>query len=319
MLTATASLAVCTRGASGQSSDERHASSFCCQYLLYPIGARAVALGNALVARSHADALYVNPAALANVRRPEFRVHSDRTDVERTTTFGAVLTLGRAGVGAISYRLVDGGTSPALDEFKVQTGTMSLYDQMVAASYATPLGRYLDVGVTYMFYNWRNDCTGYCGPFEFGGSTSLVDAGLRVAPPWIPSLQLGVAALHLGLPLQVKNAAQSDVTPSVLRFGAAYEVLHHFHADSTTQLLASLDFVRGIESGVEGSAGLGVEVIMDDCLFLRAGYSTVSGKGSGGAVGVGMIWDRFDVAVGKSFSSNLDGSEAFQITFAVGF
>jgi hypothetical protein len=61
------------------------------------------------VARSHADALYVNPAALAHVRRPEFRVHSDRTDVERTTTFGAALTLGRAGVGAISYRLVDGG------------------------------------------------------------------------------------------------------------------------------------------------------------------------------------------------------------------
>ena len=318
LLTATASLAVWTQGVFAQSSDNRHSSSFCCQYLLYPIGAQAVALGNALVARAHADAMYVNPAALAHLRRPEFRVHSDRTDVDKTTTFGAMLTLGRAGVAGISYRLVDEGTIDALDEFNVPTGTMSLYDQMVAASYATPLGSHLDVGVTYMFYQWRNDCTGYCGPFEFGGSTSLVDVGLRVTPPWLPSLQLGVAGLHLGLPLQVHNAAQSDRTPSVLRFGAVYEVLHHFQADSTTQLLASLDIVRGIENAVEGSVGLGMELIMDDCLFLRAGYSTVSGKGSGGAVGVGMIWDRFEVSVGKSFSTNFDGSEAFQVSFAVG-
>jgi hypothetical protein len=134
-----------------------------------------------------------------------------------------------------------------------------------------------------------------------------------VAAPW---LSLWVSPRCPGLPLQV-NAAQRDVARRFFDSGA-YEVLHHFHADSTTQLFASLDFVRGIESGVEGSAGLGMELVMDDCLFLRAGYSTVSGKGSGGAVGVGMIWDRFEVAVGKSFSSNLDGSEAFQVTFAVG-
>jgi hypothetical protein len=318
LVTAIVTLAVCTPELTAQSPIDRHSSSFCCQYLLYPIGARAVALGNALVARAHVDALYVNPAALAHPRRTEFRVHSDRTDVNSTTTFGATLTLGPAGAAGIGYRLVDEGTIPAIDEFDNPTGSMSTYDQMVAVSYATPLGPHVDVGVTYMFYQWRSDCTGYCGPFEFGGSTSLVDVGLRVAPPWIPSLQLGIAGLHLGMPLQVHNAAQSDRTPSILRFGAAYELLHHLHADSTTQFLASVDIVRGIENSVEESVGFGIELVMDDCLFLRTGYSTTSGKGSGGAVGVGMIWDRFEVSVGKSFSINLDGSEAFQVSFAIG-
>jgi hypothetical protein len=274
-----------------------------------------VALGNALVARSHADALYVNPAGLAHLDKSEFRVHSDRTDVDRTTNFAAHLALGQAGVAAISYRLVDQGTTDAKDKYDNVTGSMSLYDHLLAASYAADLGRFADIGVTYMFYQWRLDCAGYCGPYLFSGSTSLVDVGANLRLPWIPALQIGVAALHLGLPLQVHNAAQSDPTPALLRIGAAYE----FRTDSTTQLVAAFDLVRGIHSDVEESAAVGLELVMDECLFVRAGYSSVSGKGAGGAVGVGMVWSRFEVDVGKSFAVNFDGTEAFQVTFAIGF
>jgi len=291
----------------------------CCSTLLYPVGARVVALGSAVVARSMADALYVNPAAIAGLEIDEFRVHSERSDINTTTTFVVTFGLGRAGTAAISYRLLDYGDIEAADEFGNPTGTLSFTDQLLGASFATAILNHLQAGVSYKLFQWRQDCSGYCQEQPASGTTNVVDLGLRADIPWVPSLQVGLAAVQLGLPLQVRNAAQSDPAPSRIRVGAAYEVLQHFSNDTTAQLIASADLVRGVREGIQSTASLGLELILDRSLFVRTGYATGTGKGSGGSVGVGMTWDRFDVSVAKSFTASDSGNEPFQVTFAIRF
>jgi hypothetical protein len=297
----------------------RVSSYECCQTMLYPVGARVVALGNALVARSMPDALYVNPAGIAGLELSEFRVHSERSDINKTTTFAVTFGVGRAGTAAISYRFLDYGEIKATDIQGNETGTLSLTDQLLTATFATAIIRHINAGVTYKLFQWRQDCSGFCQEQPASGTTNAVDLGLRLEVPGVPSLQLGFAAMHVGLPLQVKNAAQRDPAPTRLRAGAAYEVLHHFRPDSTMQLYASADVTHGIREGIEQTAAIGLELVLDRSLFVRTGYATGSGKGTGGSVGVGLIWDRFDVSVAKSFASPDGGTEPFQVTFAIAF
>ena len=302
-----------------QDGNGRVSSYECCSTLLYPVGARVVALGTALTARSMPDALYVNPAGIAGLDVDEFRVHSERSDINKTTTFAVTFGVGRAGTAAISYRLLDYGDIEATDDNGNPTGTLSFTDNLVSATFATSILPHLNAGVTYKLFQWRQDCSGFCQEQPASGTTNAIDLGVRLEVPWVPTLQLGFAATQLGLPLQVRNAAQSDPAPTRLRIGAAYEVLQHFHPDSTMQLVASADLVRGIREGIESTAAVGLELILDRSLFVRAGYATGTGKGTGGSVGVGMIWDRFDVSVAKSFAAADDGAEPFQVTFAIRF
>lgn len=310
-----------SRAVPASAQDPRGAvsASECCLRLLVPIGARALALGNALAARPMPDALYTNPAGVSGLGIDEFRVHSERTELDKTTTFAAMFGLGNIGTAAISYRLLDYGDIDATNDQGVVTGTMRLTDQLLSATFATTILKHLDAGVSYALYQWRQDCSGYCEEQPFSGTTHAVDLGLRLDAPWVPSLQLGAAVLHLGLPLQVKNAAQRDPAPTRVRVGAAYELLQHVRPDSTVELVASVDLQQGVRAGIEPSAAVGLELILDGSLFLRTGYATGSGKGTGGSVGVGLIWERFDVGVGKSFAAVQDGTEPFQVSFAVRF
>jgi len=303
-----------------QDPDDDLTSSFeCCTTLLYPVGARVVALGGALTARSMPDALYVNPAGIAAGGGDELRAHSERTDINKTTSLAISFGLGQIGTAAISYWLLDYGDIDALDEFGNETGTIRYTDQAISATYATSILEHLSAGVTYKLFMRREDCSGFCGSLSSAGTTHLLDIGAAVSVPWVPTLQLGVAATSMGPALQVKNAAQRDPAPTRVRVGVAYEVLQHFHADSTLQLIASADLQRGVRAGIEPAAAVGLELIMDRTLFLRGGYASGSGQGRGTALGVGLMWDRFDVSVAKSFVDYEVSTEPFQITFAVRF
>jgi hypothetical protein len=307
------------RAAHAQAPDDLASSFECCNTLLYPVGARVVSLGGALAARAIPDALFVNPAAIASLGIDELRAHSERTDINKTTSLALSFGLGPVGTAALSYWLLDWGDIEASDEFGNPTGTLSYTHQAFSASFATAILPHLNAGVTYRVFMARETCSGFCGGLSSAGTTHLLDLGARADVPWVRSLQLGVSATSLGPALQVKNAAQRDPAPTRVHFGAAYELLQHFATDSTLQLIASADLQRGVRSGIEPAAALGLELIMDGSLFLRGGYATGSGQGTGAALGVGLIWDRFDVSVAKSFVDYEVSSEPFQITFAVRF
>lgn len=296
------------------SSDE------CCLSVLAPIGARALALGNAITARSSADGLFVNPALIADVEQDQFLVHTARTSLDRSTTFSLILQLSAIGAFGLSYRFNDLGELTATDPSGNPTGTILLTEHTVIATFATAVVEGLSAGASYKLFQFREDCSGFCGSETFAATTHMLDLGVQVRPPGLRHLILGASLMHPGFPLQVVNADQASPTPSRIRIGAAYEVLHHFHADSTASLWLMGDVVDPARRPGEPLGNVGLELSFQETLFLRGGYGGGSGFAGGGAVGVGLRYNRFDIAVAKSFvSSPLDDSEPVQVTFGIRF
>lgn len=310
--------ALATAPASAQ-SDEPIAYGECCLPLLRPIGARALALSGTHTARAGTD-LYTNPAGLARIRNDEVVVHTGTTAVDRATTLSLVLGTA-SGTFAATFLMVDFGEQDARGPNGELIGSIHVFDQSFKASYATPLAAGLHAGVSYFVYQFRQDCQGLCGVQSFSGTTHGLDVGVQYAPRVLPALELGAAVVHAGFPLQVFNRAQAAPTPTRLRVGAAYETLHHFTADSTTQLFLLTNVTAPVRGDASAGFGIGAELELDRTIFLRASYGSGEGLAAGGAaMGVGIRYDRFDVGIGKSFvSSPLEDQEPFQISFAVRF
>ncbi|HUF49255.1 MAG TPA: hypothetical protein VMN60_00365 [Longimicrobiales bacterium] len=292
----------------------------CCLPLLFPIGARAVGTGNSLTARDGPDALHVNPAALAGLAKDEFRVHNAKTEFETSNTFALALRIRTAGVVGIAYRLIDYGEAEATDDFGNPTGILRLLEQSLLATFATTMADGLTAGISYKLFQFRQDCNNICGGADFSATTHGIDAGVQFHPRIWPALQLGAAVTHVGLPLQVINAEQASPMPSRIRAGAAYELMHHFSADTTTVVWATADVATSWRTGVPPVAAVGVEVILDRTMYVRTGYTTGTGRTAGAAVGLGLRYDRFDVGVAKSFVASATGTpDPFQVTFAITF
>ena len=300
--------------------DEGVGATECCLPMLVPVGARAVGLASTLTARAGADAVFINPASMAGIDRDEFRIHSARTEIETATTFGLSLRIRTAGTIALNYRLVDYGEIDATDDFGNVTGTLRLLEQVLNATFATHMSEEWRAGISYKLFQFRQDCSNVCGANPFSATTHGIDAGVQFHPRVWPALQLGVAVVHLGFPLQVVNAEQASPMPARVRAGAAYEVMHHFTADTSTTIWASADIAASWREGIEPVASAAVEVILDQTLFLRGGYSTGTGRTAGAAVGLGLRYDRFDVGVAKTFAAvGSSTPDPFQITFAITF
>jgi hypothetical protein len=295
-----------------RAQDDRVIATECCLQMLLSVGARSVALGGALTARPGPDGIFANPAALAGLSRDEFRIHNAKTDLETTNTFGVAFGVRSAGTLGLTYRLADYGETEVTDEQGNAIGTVRLAAGVLLASFATRMGRGVSAGVSYMFYHFN-------GP-GFNATTHGVDFGAQLAPESLPYLQLGASFVHVGLPLQVFNAEQAAPTPGRFRAGAAYEMMHHFAPDSTTALWASADLSGSWHEGVPIEVGGGLELSLDETIFVRAGYMSGSGSNSGASVGVGLRYQRFDVGIAKSFvTAASGGTDPFQITFAIGF
>ena len=91
----------------------------CCVNLLKPIGARALSLGNAVVARVSPDGLFTNPALLGPISEDEFLIHNANTSFVDSNTFTLLIST-EVGTFALSYRLND------LGETEVTEGPQAL-------------------------------------------------------------------------------------------------------------------------------------------------------------------------------------------------
>lgn len=314
-----AALALTAESRSVAAQEDAVPATECCLALLFPIGARALSLGNALTARGSPAGLFVNPASLAQAD-DQFVVHNASTSLEDSNTFSLVIDAGLVGTFGLSYRLIDHGEQQARDPSGNPTGTLGLLEHVLTATYATTFSSRLAAGVSYVLYQFRQDCTGFCGVEGFAATTHGLDVGARYTPPALRGLELAAAIVHLGFPLQVINAEQAAPLPTRIRVGAAYDVLQHFTTDTTTTVHVIADVVAGVRAGAGPLVNLGVEAALDRTIYMRAGWAGGTGITSGGAVGIGLRYDRFDLAVAKSFvSSPVDDSEPVQITFAVRF
>jgi hypothetical protein len=288
-----------------------------CLPLIMHVGARAVALGNALTARGGADVLFINPAGLAALEGDEFRVHTSQTELLTSTAFSLAIGIRGAGTLGVTYSLHDLGETEVTEGPGGATGVLRLLDHVFIASFATVMAPGLSAGVSYKLYQSRQDCQGACTTDT--GTTHGIDMGVQYHPRLWPSLQLGASVTSVGAAMQLINAEQADPMPARIRAGAAYELMHHFMADSTTALWATFDVARSWRDRVEPVIAAGLELELDRTIFVRGGYSTGTGYSAGAAVGVGLRYDRFDLGIAKTFVSGFGGEQPYQITFAIGF
>lgn len=293
----------------------------CCLLLLVPVGARSSSMGGSITARTGVEAVFRNPAGLAGLEGSIFVVHHSDVSVNtQVDAFSLVVTPLGFSLG-ISYQLFDNGDIPTTDPFGQPTGELVLRDHLLIGSFATQLAPGFSAGVNYRLFQQRIDCNGQCGGEESVATTNAVDAGLRYRPTWHPAVELGLAVVNAGPGLQVVNAAQADPLPGRLHLGAAYDVLAGTGAGEQVALRLTGDLQDALRAPGAPTLSVGVELDVQQAVFLRAGWAPGEGLGTGAAVGVELRYDRFDVAVSRSFVNSQLGAdtEPFQVSFGLNF
>jgi hypothetical protein len=295
----------------------------CCAELLFPLGARQVALAGAVVADSAADMVLSNPAGIAGLHDSELLVH-----YRQMVADGRVLALSfvrrpfRFGTFALSYTLTDAGSLDITDAQGNLLGETYLQGHTLAGSFATTFATGIAAGLTYKVFIRRAPNTNQGDTGGGGGATQLLDLGLQYRPRWSRWLALGAAVTNTGLPLQIVNYEQADRTPVRGHLGATYEVLHLFHADST--LTGSLSGQVDVGDPNGTIPAVAAEVTVGDVVSVRAGWRggdpLKAGTGTGTALGVGLKLERYQVAVAKSLTSSpLETDPEFLVTFGMSF
>jgi hypothetical protein len=289
----------------------------CCLLLLVPVGARGSALGGATTGSAGPDAVFRNPAGLAGLGSSTFVVHHSDRSVVDINAFSLLLAPAAGTVG-LSYQLFDWGTVVTTDPSGQPTGELSFRDHLVVASAGTGIGRGMAVGANYKMFQERVDCRGACGGAERVTTTHAVDVGYRYSPRWQPALELGLALVNI--PIWSTGDRGSGGFPARVHVGASYDVLSPLGREDRVALRVAVDVQDDLRSPGALAPSAGLELDMQQVVFLRAGYTLGEGLAAGAAIGVALRYDRFDVGVSRSFiNTSFEDDEPFQVTFGINF
>jgi hypothetical protein len=289
----------------------------CCLLLLVPVGARASALGGAVTAGVGADQVFGNPAGLAGLSGTTFLLHHADRSVVDVNAFSLVFAP-RAGTVGLSYQLFDYGTLTMTDETGLPVGELSYRDHLMVVSVATGIGGGMAVGANYKWFQERIDCRGACGGAERASTFHVMDLGYRYAPRWQPGLQLGVALVNV--PLRFQADGPETGFPARVQVGASLDLLGPLRTDELLALRLAVDLKDELRNPGSIVPSAGLELDMQQVVFLRAGYTLGEGLASGAAIGVELRYDRFDIGVSRSFvNTAFEEDEPFQITFGIHF
>jgi hypothetical protein len=286
-------------------------------FLLLPVGPKAVSMGRAVTALPGAESTWWNPAGLGELASNQ--VLFFRTENVGGATTAASFVLARSGLGSlgVAYELFDLGEQETTDEFGNPTGTISFRNHQAMVSVASRFWDRVSVGVNLKCVREGTSCRGPC---EFQGSgddatTFALDAGVQVSDLGGLPLRLGAVLVHAGPDIQFENADQADPLPTRLRFAAAYELLEHWLEDDQLRLWLTSELeVDPIQAkdgdgedvgGIEPAGYLGAELTAGtvESLSLRAGwvFNSIT-QVDGGAVGLGLRYESFDLAIAKSLA-----------------
>lgn len=287
-------------------------------FLLLPVGPRAVSMGRAVTALPGAESAWWNPAGLAGLQSHHALFY--RTENIGGETTAASLVLANPGLGslAVSYELFDLGDQESTDEQGNPIGTISFRNHQAMVSVASRLWSRMNVGLNLKLVREGTSCRGPCTTFGSGvnATTFALDAGAQLTDLGGLPVRLGVALNHAGPDVQFENAEQADPLPTRLRVGAAYQVLDRWLQSDELKLWLSGEvemdpFDEEIESadaevpGRSPATSVGLELTAGtlEFLSLRAGWVFNSAtQVDGGAVGLGLRYDSFDLSLAKSLA-----------------
>lgn len=260
-------------------------------FLLLPVGARSVGLGQAVVAdRPGSEAVWWNPAAIGAATRREAAIHHSQSVVGTGDAVTILVPSSLLGVLALSVNIFDYGEqelNPNPTGPDVGVGTIIPRSFIYAATYATSLGSYVTAGLTYKLVQFRIDCTGPCPDIAFSATTSALDLGAQFMVKKSVPLVIGVAARNLvGLKLQVNDGPQSDPLPKRLQVGVQYRIDLARVAPETAVRVA-FDLADGIEVG-NPAPRFGADIAFRERFHVRGGYAVEASKSEAGGPSIGL-------------------------------
>jgi hypothetical protein len=260
-------------------------------FLLVPVGARAVGIGQADVASDiGGEAIWANPAGLARLTHKEVSINHSQTIIATGDALNAVIPAGQAGVVAVSAYLTNYGQQDATDGMTppTVTGTLYLHSYVFAGAYATTFGARVSAGLTYKFVQERVDCSGVCGNVAaFSASTNALDLGVQAVVDKARRLTIGLDIRDAGLRLQVNDAPQADPLPTRVHLGARYLVPNIEKSIPDGELSVSAEIVASRSFGSPAFRA-GAEFALKKLFYLRGGVGGASGDGAGAAIGLGV-------------------------------
>ncbi|MEJ2679166.1 MAG: hypothetical protein P8174_08845, partial [Gemmatimonadota bacterium] len=112
-----------------------------------------------------------------------------------------------------------------------------------------------------------------------------------------------------------------DPLPTRIHVGVTYEALHQFQAGDAISLWLSGELTDHWRSPHSPQPAFGAELGVQDIVFLRAGYVTGEGLGTGGAVGLGLHYESVTLSLGKPFANTSlqSDTQPYQVSFGVRF
>jgi hypothetical protein len=310
--TVAVALLLLTVGPSGRLAAQEPPLNAGALFLVFPVGAQAVGMGQtATAAAGRGEAAFWNPAGLATLSDDEFALHSASLVAGRSNVLGAYFPSRGIGVIGGAVYLVDYGD---LDRTDINGNTIARIAPRnfeFLASYATNLTGSFVFGISYKLVQFRVDCSGDCRDFPAGtGVTHGLDLGGQFTVGPGGPLRIGVVLRNIGFRLQVNNRAQADPLPTRLAVGAMYEVRLRPATGRTlaqafdVKLAADLDSPWG-QMG-QSETRLGVDIGYQRLVRVRAGYAFVQDGLSGPSVGLGVESGSLGVDLARAFLTGSD-------------
>lgn len=281
-------------------------------FLLMPIGAKSVALGQAVAAeQGGSESVWWNPAGLARTEKKELAIHHDQSIIGTGDAVSFIYPSELLGVLAASVYLLDIGEEPVtVPGSGTRVGTIYPRFLVFAATYATPLGGRINAGLTYKLVQFRVDCSGLCANVPTTSSTGgAIDAGVQYSLPIPAPVWLGVAIRNLGPKLQVKDSEQADPLPTRVQVGATYQVTPLERYARHVDLRINADVIDEL-SFESPSARLGADLGYRKFAFFRAGYLFKEVEGSeryGPSIGIGLVTGSLHIDLARLFDEFSSG------------
>lgn len=270
-------------------------------FLLVPVGARAVGMGQAVTAEEDgSEAVWWNPAGLARLEKREAAIHHHRGIGYTADAVSLIVPSASLGVIGLSAHLFNFGADvKATDQTGNEGGDILTRAFVYAASYATPIGGRVNAGINYKIAQFRVECTGPCPPNAFSVATSTaLDFGLQYDADWLVPLTVAAAVRNVGPRFQVNDRAQSDGLPARLQIGALYRVTQIQRYVKDSELHVTGDVLGEIQIS-RPSTHLGADLIWKKRLHARTGWVFDASALAGPSIGVGLTAGTLVLDIGQ--------------------
>ncbi len=271
--------------------------------LSMPIGARAIAMGEAFTAQSDdVSSLYWNPAGLAILNQSQASFMYNQFLQDQTFQNLAVATpLENGGIGgSLSYQSF--GQIKGFDAHAAPTGDVQAY------STVGTIGGGLLLGPLSLGANLKGVQSKLADVSAAGVATDMGAIYTLQREVMGGTIRVGATVRNIGTGLKFIN--QRDPFPLEWRLGVAAVQMHD------KKLNMSLDY--GQERDVKGSIYSGLEYWLVPMMALRAGYAGTHQEGNGLRLGLGLRIRDFSFDYAYSAYGDLGMTHRYEVSMHFG-